>query len=226
MLRHTKDLQGFKLDCNDGELGKIKDFYFDDLLWIVRYLVADTGRWLPRRKVLVSPLSLGKIDEDKKKIQVNLTKEIVEKSPSIFPDQPFLRKEETALSGYYKWPSYWENITLETEDTIHLRSAKEVTGYAVEALDGEVGVIANFIIDDADWTIRYLVVDIKKILPGRKVLLALDWIERFYEEEQKLVVNVTKDLIESAPHYNPETPINRGVETELFDYYKKEYYWR
>ncbi len=226
MLRHTNDLQGFKLELIDDELGRIKDFYFDDMLWIVRYLVADTGRWLPRRKILISPVSLGAVDEDKKSIHVKLTKEMIEKSPSIFPDHPFIRKEELALSGYYRWPAYWEKISLNPEEDLRLRSMKEIIGYSVEATDGEIGFIANFIIDDADWTVRYMIVDIKRLLPGRKVLLALDWIEKIDEESKKLIVNVTKDLIESAPHYDPEKPVNRAIETEIFDFYKKEYYWR
>lgn len=225
MLRHTKDIQGFKLSCINGELGKIKDIYFDDFLWVIRYMVVDTGRWLPRRTVLISPESLGEINEYEKKIEVKLTKEIVEKSPAIFPDQPLLRKEELALSGYYSWSSYWETITLETDDVLRLQSVKEVSGYTIEAIDGEVGSITNFIIDDNDWSVKYMVVDPNKIIPGRKVLLALDWIEQIDEQNKKIIVNVRKDLIESAPEYNPETPVNRTVETELFDYYKKEHTW-
>src|SRR3989344_4040741 len=228
MLRHTKDLKGFKLDLTDGELGRIEDFYFDDMLWVVRYVVIDTGKWLPKRKVLISPVSLGNVDEDKKKIQVNLSKETVEKSPSISPDQPLLRKEELVLSGYYDWPAYWEEISLEinsnpdSEDALNLRSTQEVIGYTVEALDGEVGIISNFIVDDLDWTARYMVVDTKKILPGRTVLLALDWIKRIDCVEKKVIVDVTKDTIQSTPQYKPEKPINRLIETELFDHYKKE----
>ena len=120
---------------------------------------------------------------------------------------------------------YWEEITLEPEEIFHLRGTKEITGYKVEGIDGEVGIVANFVMDDENWTIRYIIVDTKKIIPGRKVLLALDWIEEINEAEKKIVVNVSKDRIESAPQYNPEKPVNRLVETELFDHYKKEAYW-
>ncbi len=226
MLRHTKDVKGSKLNLIDGELGKIKDFYFDDQVWTIRYLVADTGKFLPGREVLISPVSLGTIDEKNKTIKVNLTKEMVERSPSVISEGSLLRRDEVILSEHYNWPMYWEEITIEVEEDIHLRSTKEVTGYRIEAIDGEIGAIGNFVIDDLSWTVRYMVVDIKKILPSRKVLLALDWIERIDEVEKKIVVNVTKDRIKSAPQYKPETSINRIIETELFDHYKKEYYWR
>ncbi len=46
MLRKPKDLNGYKLDARDGEIGEVKEFYFDDQSWTVRYLIADTGGWL------------------------------------------------------------------------------------------------------------------------------------------------------------------------------------
>jgi hypothetical protein len=48
MLIKAKTLKGYKLDSKDGEVGKVKDFYFDDKHWTIRYLVADTGNWLGR----------------------------------------------------------------------------------------------------------------------------------------------------------------------------------
>ena len=44
MLIKASELKGLKLGARDGEIGRVKDFYFDDQNWVVRYLVADTGR--------------------------------------------------------------------------------------------------------------------------------------------------------------------------------------
>ncbi len=49
MLNKAKTLQGYKLNSRDGEIGKVKEFYFDDRHWAIRYLVADTGNWLTGR---------------------------------------------------------------------------------------------------------------------------------------------------------------------------------
>ncbi len=46
---------GHKLAALDGEIGSVKDFYFDDKTWTIRYLVADTEPWLPERLVLLYP---------------------------------------------------------------------------------------------------------------------------------------------------------------------------
>ena len=53
MLRSMKDLENFTISATDGEIGHLKDFYFDDDAWVVRYLVVDAGSWLSSRKVLI-----------------------------------------------------------------------------------------------------------------------------------------------------------------------------
>lgn len=46
MLKNIQSLQGHKLSANDGEIGHVADFLFDDQTWAIRYLVANTGSWL------------------------------------------------------------------------------------------------------------------------------------------------------------------------------------
>ena len=55
MLRSAKAFKGYKLRARDGDIGKANEFYFDDLHWTIRYLVADTGGWLSVRQVLITP---------------------------------------------------------------------------------------------------------------------------------------------------------------------------
>ena len=81
MLNESKTLKGYKLNGLDGEIGKIKEFYFDDHYWTIRYLVADTGNWLTDRQVLISPHALGTIDKSARNIAINLTKKQIEDSP-------------------------------------------------------------------------------------------------------------------------------------------------
>ena len=56
-----KNIKGYELDSLDGEIGKVKEFYFDDRHWTIRYLVADTGNWLSGRQVLISPYALNNV---------------------------------------------------------------------------------------------------------------------------------------------------------------------
>ena len=108
MLRSTKQLHGDKLGATDGEIGHVKDFYFDDQNWAIRYLVVDTGSWLPGRQVLISPHSLGALDSAGKVLSVKLTRKQIEDSPSIDAHKPVSRQWEEEYYRYYGWPFYWQ----------------------------------------------------------------------------------------------------------------------
>src|SRR5215212_2768285 len=112
MLTSAGKLVGYKLGAVDGQFGKVKDFYFDDETWTVRYLVADTGGWLPGLQVLISPFALKSVDHDTKHINVSLTKAQIEKSPPIDADKPVSRQFELAYSQYFGWPMYWYGPSL------------------------------------------------------------------------------------------------------------------
>jgi len=108
MLRKAKELKGAKLQARDGAIGKIKDLYFDDEAWTVRYLVADTGSWLTGRKVLLSPFAVQKIrSADEHVLEVNLSRRQIEESPSIDEAMPVSRQFEIEYYQYYNWPIYW-----------------------------------------------------------------------------------------------------------------------
>ena len=107
MLSKAKTLTDYKLDSLDGEIGKVKEFYFDDRHWTIRYLVADTGNWLAGRQVLISPYALNSVIKSEKHLSVDLTKKQIEDSPSLDSDKPVSRQFEEAYYGYYGWPMYW-----------------------------------------------------------------------------------------------------------------------
>ena len=107
MLRSVSRLKGFEIRARDGGIGTVEQFYFDDVSWAVRYLVVDTGDWMTDRLVLVSPLALRQVEWESKRLDVALTKEQIEKSPSIDKHKPVSRQHEAAYLGYYGYPSYW-----------------------------------------------------------------------------------------------------------------------
>src|SRR5450759_639501 len=101
MLQSIKQLYGDKLGASDGEIGHVKDFYFDDQNWAIRYLVVDTGNWLMSRQVLLSPHSLGHLEQAGKVLRVNLTRKQIEGSPSIDLHKPVSRQYEEEYYQYY-----------------------------------------------------------------------------------------------------------------------------
>lgn len=102
----VKDLRGDAILARDGAIGAVDDVYFDDERWTVRYLVVDTANWLPGRKVLISPACVMPIRE-RKALRVALTREQIERSPSVDRDSPISRSLEARHARYFGYPYYW-----------------------------------------------------------------------------------------------------------------------
>lgn len=107
MLRSMNDLEGYAIRATDGVIGLVKDFYFDDQAWAIRYLVVDAGTWLSSRKVLISPIAIGQPNWAERVLPVALTKEQVKNSPDIDTEKPVSRQHEIRYFGYYGYPYYW-----------------------------------------------------------------------------------------------------------------------
>ena len=112
MLRSMKDLENYAIGATDGPIGQVKDFYFDDQAWVIRYLVVEAGSWLSGRKVLISPMSVQHADWAARLLPVAITQEQVRNSPDIDTQQPVSRQHERDHLGYYGHPYYWDGLGL------------------------------------------------------------------------------------------------------------------
>lgn len=230
MLRSIKKLFEDKLGASDGEIGHVSDFYFDDRNWAVRYLVADTGSWMPGRLVLISPHAFGDLYQGGKVLLVNLTRQQIENSPSIESHKPVSRQYEEEYHRYYNWPFYWkgdavwgmsgfpilsqrsepflgEQAIVENKKTeagdLHLRSAKALMGYQIQATDGVIGHVADFVMSDEDWAIQHVVVDTRHWLTGKRVVISPGQINRISWDESKVYVDLTKEALLELPVFEP-----------------------
>jgi len=246
MLNKAKTLKGYNLEGLDGEIGKVREFYFDDRHWTIRYLVADTGNWLTGRQVLISPYALVSANKEKEVITINLSKKQIENSPSLDTDKPVSRQFEETYYGYYGWPIYWngpymwgtnpyierdrkqwkENTKAEKAWDHHLRSTYDVSGHDIQAIDGEIGHVEDFIIDDEMWAIRYLIIGTQNWWPGKKVLISPQWIERVSWSESKVFVNLSRETIRQSPEYTEDSLLTRDYETGLHGHYNRQGYWK
>ena len=246
MLNKVKTLTGYKLNSRDGEIGKVKEFYFDDHFWTIRYLVAETGDWLMERQVLISPYALGFMNKGEQTITIDLTKKQIEGSPSLDSDKPVSRQCEESYHQYYGWPMYWMGPYVWGDDPsferdlekwkesrehekatwdAHLRSTSVVDGYHIQATDGEIGHVEDFIVDDDTWAIWYLIVDTQNWWPGKKVLISPKWIEGVSWPELKVFVNLARETIKQSPEYLEEFLPTRDYETRLHQHYDRQGYW-
>jgi uncharacterized protein YrrD len=259
MLHAVKDLHDFTVGATDGNIGEVKEVYFDDQRWAIRYMVVETGGWLSGRKVLISPISVRGAAWGDRVLNVDLSQQQVRESPSIDTDKPVSRQHEIDYYNYYGYPNYWEGANLwglglypmpwvgasgdprvpsshtpgdrvgpEIQQRLdgdrasadsHLRSSKEVIGYEIMATDGPIGTVENFLFDDGSWAIRYVVVDTRKWLPGKHVLLAPEWIDSVSWPEHEVYVNVTRQAVETSPEYDSSHPLSREHERALYEHH-------
>lgn len=244
MLRSAKSLRGHVIEATDGHVGKVHALLFDGHTWAIRYLVVDTGGWLPGRKVLIAATSLGRPRWDERVFPVTLTRDQVQHAPDVDTDKPVSRQREAELHAYYDWIPYWgmgsdlvgtvavptpaERAAIEkaAKGDPNLRSTREVAGYRIHATDGEIGHIEDFIASDSDWVIRYLVADTRNWLPGRKVLLSPKWVHDISWDQREVWVDVSRKTVQHSPHYDPSEPVNREYEVEMYDYYGRRKYWK
>lgn len=227
MLRNIKSLMGFRIQASGEHCGKVGDVFFDDHAWTIRYIVVATGNWLIGRRVLIPRAALGTPDWDKHVFPLNYTREDIENSPPIRADAPVSRQHELALHQYFQLDPYWSlpgaaaPVALtpaqarQAEESRpagdpRLRSCDEVMGYHIEASDGPLGHVDDFSVDDETWALVHLIVDTRNWLPGRKVVVAVPWIETVSWPERRVYVDMTREEIRTSPEVEQAAPFTGG----------------
>jgi len=255
MLRTLKVVLNYALRATDKDLGSVKDFYFDDHAWLIRYLIADTGNWLPGRQVLIGTEALGQPDWNEEVFPIHLSAEQIEQSTDIQSDSPVSLQQEEKLRSYFSWQRYWgekpfiqpaagatfglvgvtpapevlppnveASFQVPTGDP-HLRSVGEVCEYSIHARDGDIGHVDDFVMDDTSWKLHYMIVNTGNWLPGKKVLISPEWIQRVNWADQTVDLDLTQEEVKNSPEFDPSLPINREYEARLYDYYGRAKYW-
>lgn len=264
MLRSMSDLEGYAIRASDGPVGHVKDFYFDDEAWVIRYLIIDTGSWLSSRKVLISPMAIGEPNSVDRVLPVSITREQVKNSPDIDTDKPVSRQHEMEYLGYYSYPYYWggagfwgagvypgamlmgvgfagsgahqptaqaaedraaRDAIRHQDDDTHLRSAKAVMKYDIEASDGGIGHVQGLLIDEETWAIRYLIVRTSNWWLGHQVLIAPQWTKNVSWPDHAVLVSLTRQAVKDAPAYDSSVPLDRDEEAGLHKHYERAGYW-
>jgi uncharacterized protein YrrD len=236
MQRNIKSLIGYGMEATDGDIGKVKDCYFDDTTWLIRYLILKTGNWFLYREVLISPQAIVKRYKASGLFALNLTKEQIRTSPDIDTDKPVSRQQDMELYGHYAWQGYGgsgfyaggsanmdedpiidEKIMKEADsndkrsnDDLHLRSTKKIMGYHIHASDGDFGHVSDFIFDDANWQIKYIVVDSHDWFGGERFLIKTGAIKGIQLENSKVILNISTNAIKACPLFDASKFMHSG----------------
>jgi sporulation protein YlmC with PRC-barrel domain len=248
MLLVVSSLKGYQIEATDGLIGTVSDFLFDDRTWKIRWMVVDTGHWLTGRKVLIHPSAIGEPDFEAELVHVHLTQQKIKDSPDIMQDAPVTEQMEDHLYGYYGWDPMWggagylsggmigypllsplhnggelreaDRFEIRPNDgDPYLRSADAVKGYHIRATDETIGHVENFLVDDATWTIRYLIVDTRNWWPGKHVLLAPFAVRQIDWSSKQIRVNISSNQVKDAPAWDPLEQFDQAYERRLHTHY-------
>jgi hypothetical protein len=241
MLWSVKRMRGFSICASDGGCGVLDECLFDDRQWTVRYAVANIGGWLMNEHVLLAVSVLRVLDQEARVLEVMLTQQQVIDCPDITLDPPVsqqLAESHRTLDGH---PAYWGTsipwgLGLCPGDPIalalvhesaqqalkrakrgdpHLCSTRALCGYGVQACDGVVGRVADFVIDDVNWTIRYVAIACRNWWPRGTVVVPTCWVSAIDWSQSRLIVSAPRAVIQAGPAYHPSSLADPVYETWL-----------
>jgi hypothetical protein len=248
MLCAVSGFKGASVVASDGWVGTFKDFLFDDETWRIRWMVVDTGTWLPGRKVLIHPSVIAPPDiaarrglpmmsgDQPLSLSVRLTRRQIEASPSIREDESVSYQIEARVYEYYGWDPAWgtsyfgviaiaeplsqpPKVADAPGGNPHLHNIAAVNHYRVHATDGDIGHVANLMADDINWDIRYLVIATSNWWPGKHVLLAPYAVQEIDWPQRHIRLNVIRDKVKSSPPWDPIAMIDKMSEQQLHGHY-------
>jgi uncharacterized protein YrrD len=254
MLISAQEIQGYAIHARDGDLGTVRTFYFDDQDWCIHSMVVDTGTWFSGRHVLIPADALGQADRQRQRLSVELTQEEVQNSPEVPKHKAPSAYDATAMQTYAGHNVYWSTDPFVLQSVAArpasmpipaappvaattprpadmqgrgglLRSTREVMGYYIQATDGQIGHVEDFVIDTAAWQIRYMVVDTRNWWPGKKVLVSPGWIDQVRWDTEQVTVDLSRQQIKNSPEFDASVPLDREYEARLFAHYQRPAYW-
>ncbi len=213
LMHHT--VRQFKHDsvlATDGPAGRVVDLYFDDQDWKVRHLVVDAGGWFTPRRVLLPPESVDTDASGEGLLRLRLARRQVSEAPDADSARPVFRQAQIAQAVHFGYPYYWSGLALwagigagrsraDAERAAHaelargdphLRSGAALIGCRVEAREGVLGEVHDFVVDEQAWTVSAVVLETRKWLPGGKVRIAPQSIERIDWSEQRIVTRIER----------------------------------
>jgi hypothetical protein len=195
--------------------------------------------------VLISPLKIGEPDWANQALPAQLKAETIKESPGIGTDLPVSLQKRIELEQHMVWGPHWPpvgsalgsipptppeapkktDLSEQTQGDPRLRSTREVINYHIETMEGSLGHVEDFIVHTDSWMLFYLVVDTRNWLPGRKVLVPVDWISRVEWADFRVDVDLTRKEVKNSPPFDPAAGVNREYETKLYDFYGRPKYW-
>lgn len=232
MKRTVNNLLGYKLQTDDGAVGRVFDLFFDDQLWQIRHLVVETGHWLSMRRVLLAPSTIRTFAGDSRELFVTLSRQEVLLSPHPNTHQPVSRQEALLLSERCSCHAPRETCTKTAlinsssrnhrrkscEGDPHLRSFREVRKYALSDGDRSIAVVDDVVFDDGDYRIVFVVLSSNDWFDRRRFSLPAAALSHISWADRTFVTKCRLQKLDELPLFRPCSPVNSQEELVWLDY--------
>jgi uncharacterized protein YrrD len=246
MFQSLRQMTGYTVHSNDGQqIGAVTNFLFDDMRWVIRYMVLKTGSDMGGKRVLLAPVAITDLDQDHRTISTQMQPDQIAASPGIGSSNPVTRQQEIEIHEFYRWPAYWDEANEvppaeagmsgwpvtemmteveslrkeqgESQQKPHLRSFEETLGFTIRSRDGEdAGTLDDLIVHEQNWRVSYMIVSTDGILPSRKVVLSPASVVKFDWENEELALDLTRETIQNGQEYHQDISIERSSDEELY----------
>jgi len=221
MLHPMKDMEGYAIGATDGLIGNVKDFYFDDKMWVIRYLIVETGEWLSSRRVLVSPFAINQPKWSEKVLPAAITRDQVKNSPHIDTDKPVSRQHEMGYLGYYGYPYYWAGGGL-WGGSLYPGLMLSGLGFggtnsdyrSVQAQSARADVEAEAVRHEHDDP---------HLRSGSAI--STYHVHASDGDIGHVQVDLTRQAVKDSPRYDSATLLSRAEETDIYNHYRRDGYW-
>lgn len=225
MLMKATEWLGIGLIAKDGTAGQVEDLYFEDKQWTLQYLLVDCEPWRVRRKMLFPVRLMDTLDWEARKIHLKMTLDQIKAASEVDFSTTLPWQLEKDLYEFFRWPSYWQtsvfhapayakmspprNAPVPSDLRPQLHSLREVTGYQVETRDGDIGHLADFMLQEdpknKTWQIAHFALNLKKAYQeDRQVLLAPHWLKEINAHTSTILLDLHHSDIRSSTDFDFE----------------------
>jgi hypothetical protein len=206
----------------------VRDLHFDNDTWRVHHAYANTHAYFPWPRVLIEARLLEHVDWPDRAIRVRQSRDQIKHDPSIRVDPPIYRQVEEQAKSFYVWAAHWvpmhgvpePNPDFRPPEGARLRSLNHLLEYPVCDLDGEIGRIDDFLVDEEDWQIGFVVLNLNWTIPGKYIMVPVDRIRDIAFEQKTLTLDTVRTDLKDAPEYRGPHLVDATIEEQVRSYFR------
>ncbi|HET6615018.1 MAG TPA: PRC-barrel domain-containing protein [Dehalococcoidia bacterium] len=214
MLWTIGNLPGYEVRARDGLAGHVRDLYFSDDRWDIRYVVVDLGGWLRHQRVLLPPEAVEVRDPHERQLLVSMSRAEILRCPRADSARPVSIAMALRYRNFVTWPALWvsayamnpdggsavwpvhpwpqQQADGEEQTERHLRSARAIMGHHVLGTDLPIGEVRDFALTD-DWRIEDLIVETGSWLHHQRLMVAPYWVQRVSWEMSSVFLSISSE---------------------------------